>query len=131
MARASGRDLIVKKDDTTIAAIREKTVAIGAEPVDITTDDDAGWRTLLAEPGQRQIDISFSGVTTDDLLLAAIMAGTPFALEDIEVEFPSGATLAGDFFMTSLSQTGTYNEATTFEGELQSSGAVTYTAASS
>jgi len=36
--------------------------------------------------------------------------------------------LAGDFFLTSFEETGTYNEAVTFSASLQSSGDWTYTA---
>ena len=37
--------------------------------------------------------------------------------------------MQGTFYLASYSETGTYNEATVFEAELQSSGVVTYTPA--
>lgn len=129
MPRASGRKLVVRRVVggalVRIAAIRTKNPTIAREPIDVTSDDDDGFRTLLAEPGQRQIDLSFSGVTEDDVLLEAAAAGTP-AFERLNLLFPSGATIEGDFFFNNLSVTGEYNQSVTFEGEMQSSGAWTY-----
>ena len=129
MPRASGRKLVVRRVVggalVKIAAIRTKNPTIAREPIDVTSDDDDGFRTLLAEPGQKQIDLSFSGVTEDDVLLEAAAAGTP-AFERLNLRFPSGATIEGDFFFNNLSITGEYNQSVTFEGEMQSSGAWTY-----
>ena len=48
-------------------------------------------------------------------------------LTDITIEYPDGATLAGDFYLASVEETGAYNEAVTFSASLQSSGQWTYT----
>lgn len=126
MAAAKGRDLLVKQGSTVIAGIRTKGVSVNGEPIDVTTDDDAGYRTLLADAGTYSIDLSIEGVTKDDTLRALIMAGGSLMLTDITVEYPDGHTLAGNFFLASLEETGTYNEAVTFSGSLQSSGTWTY-----
>ena len=134
MARASGRQLLVQRNigspptPTTIAAIRTKNPTIAREPVDVTADDDNGWRVLLDVPGQQQIDLSFSGITENDELIAAIFAGSA-SFEDIIIVLPSGATVQGNFFFNNLSLTGEYNNAVTFEGEMQSSGEPTFTPA--
>ena len=132
MARDIGRGLVLERASgsppvfATIKALRSKNPTISREPVDVTTDDDDGWRVLLPVPGQRQVDLSFAGVTEDETLLAAILSSTP-AFESIRIVLPTGGVLAGDFFFNNLSQTGEYNAAVTFEGEMQSSGEVTYT----
>lgn len=132
MARNSGRGLVLERASgsppvfATIKDLRSKNPTISREPVDVTTDDDDGWRVLLPVAGQRQVDLSFAGVTSDETLLAAILSGTP-VLESIRIVFPTGGVLAGDFFFNNLSLTGEYKEAVTFEGEMQSSGEVTYT----
>jgi len=134
MAEASGRDLLLKIDTgggyTTVASIQSKSISINNEPIDITTDDSDAWRTLLAEPGARSIDLSFSGILKDDELLALISAGTSsIALQDIQLTYPDTATHTGDFFLNSYSITGEYNGAVTFEGSLQSTGEIVYAGA--
>lgn len=132
MPRAVGRQLVVRRvvggTPITIAAIQTKNPTIAREPIDVTTDDDDGFRTLLATPGKKQIDLSFSGVTEDDVLLEAAAAGAN-VFERINLLYPSGATIEGDFFFNNLSITGETEGSTTFEGEMQSSGAWTYTPA--
>ena len=129
MPNYSGRDFLIKKGSTVIASVRAKTVTINGEPVDITTDDSAGYRTLLDKAATRSIDMSVEGLTDDDTLRAA-MAGTgSLLLTDINVEYPDGATLTGDFFITSLEETGQHTDAVGFSASFQSSGQWTYTAA--
>lgn len=136
MAKAAGRKLILEYSTdggTTylpLASVREKSISKANEPIDVTTDDDSAWRTLLEEPGTRSVDISVSGVTDDDYLMGQISASTAtLAFEDIRVTYPDGATDEGSFFLNSLSRTGSYQDAATFEASLQSSGVITYTAA--
>jgi predicted secreted protein len=121
-----GRALTIERGGTLLAAIRTKSVSVNREPIDITNDDDDGWRTLLTEAGERAVNISCSGIETDGVLRAASL-GTD-VLEDITINFPNGDTLAGDFFLASYSETGTYNDAITFDAELQSSGEPIFTA---
>lgn len=133
---ASGRDLLIQRSTdggttyNTIASVRTKSVAINNEPIDITTDDSDAWRTLLAEPGNRSIDLSVSGIWTDDDLLAQISAATAsVALQDLQIVYPDTSTHEGDFMINTFNVTGEYNGAATFEASFQSSGSVTYTAA--
>lgn len=129
MAAAKGRLLQILKGGVAIAGVRTKGVAINGEPIDITSDDDGGYRTMLDDPGTMSLDLSVEGVTKDDELLQAIAAGANLKLTDITINYPDGATMAGDFFLNSLEETGPYNEAVTFTASLQSSGVFTYTPA--
>jgi len=129
MAEDVGRNFKLLTDTTVIAGIRTKSVSINNEIIDITTDDDSGWRTLLSTPGQKAVDISFDGVTTDTELRTAIMSTSTVELSGASIEYPNGDTLTGTFMLVNLEESGTYNDAVTFSGSLQSSGAVTYTAA--
>jgi predicted secreted protein len=128
MAAASGRELKILKNNVVIAGVRTKTVAIAGAPVDVTTDDDLGFRTMLDEAGTYTIDLSVEGVTKDQALLDIIGAAGSYMLTDITVEFPDGANISGDFFLASFEQSGEYADAVTFSASLQSSGAWTYNA---
>ncbi len=128
MASNVGRKLIIKRDGSTIAGVRTKSVTINNEAIDVTTDDDSGYRTLLEEPGQKQIDLSVEGLTKDDALLQAAAEGTTL-IEAYTIEFPSGATITGDFRFNNLEMGAEYNAAITFTAEIQSTGSYSYTAA--
>ena len=131
MAKAIGRTLVIKKGGTKLAAIRTKTVAWNGEPVDVTTDDDSGFRTLLSNAiGQEQIDLSGDGVAIDSILRdIAFDPALGKQLTDITIEFPDGEIISGNFQFVSFEEVGPYQEAMTFTYSMQSSGQWTYTAA--
>lgn len=131
MAAGNGRYLRILKNAVAIAGVRSKTVAINGSPVDVTGDDDDAYRTLLSEHATKSVDLTVEGVTKDDVLLQAITVATPGAqlLSDIEVEYPDGATLAGDFFLATYEEVGAHDDAVVFTATLQSSGPFTYTPA--
>ena len=102
------------------------------EPIDITDDQSSGWRTLDSDVGRRSVDISIEGFVTeaDSTLRDALLAASPsLLLTDITVTFPNGDSLAGDFFLSSLEESGPENEANGFSAELQSSGTMNFTPA--
>lgn len=129
MAASVGRNITLNwgatSPATEIQGLREKGIEMSGEPIDITSDDDNGWRKLLGVTAENQITISISGVSKDDTLKTAFFNAD--RLENVVVVFPDGGELAGEFYLSSFSETGTYNEAIVFEAELQSSGTVTYT----
>lgn len=139
MAGFNGRSLVVDFNSTTLVGVQTKTFTATGEPVDVTTDDDAGWRTLLAEPGVRSIEVTVQGITSDEVLIAEIMtAAGSFTLKNAEVDLATGTAsgittpgkLSGTFFVSSVGQTGNHDGAVEFSATLMSSGAITYTASS-
>jgi len=127
MPAASGRDLIIKRDGTTIASVTSKNFSINNEPIDITTDDDAGFRTLLDESGVRTIDASVEGVYVDDTLLSEAAGASPTLITADTIELPSGATITGSFRLNSIDITGEVAGRCEFSATLQSSGAWVFT----
>ena len=123
-----GRKATITKGATPIAAIRTRTVSINNEPVDITSDDDNGFRTLLQDPGTKTLDLSIEGVAKDPTLLTNVMSTTDIT-ETLSILFPTIGTIAGDFVVASFELAAPYNEAATFTASLQSSGAFTFTPA--
>jgi len=130
MAATNGRELKVKKAGTVLAGVRTKTVAIAGEPIDITSDDDLGYRTMLGDAGTYSIDLTVEGVTKDDTLRGIILTGGSLLLTDITIEYPDGGEIEGDFFLAAVEDSGEYADALTFSASLQSSGPWVYTAAS-
>ncbi|NIQ01591.1 MAG: hypothetical protein GWM98_15400 [Nitrospinaceae bacterium] len=131
MTIAVGRAFKIKKGSVTIASGRTKSLAWSGEPIDITTDDDSGIRTLLGNAiGQEQIDLSFDGVSdAGEFRDIALAPATSKMLTDITIEWPDGETLSGNFFLNSFSENGAYQDAMTFSASLQSSGTWTYVSA--
>lgn len=129
MAANIGREFVIKKGATAIAGVRTKSLSFNGEPIDVTTDDDNGFRTLLATAGQKSVDMSVEGLTKDATIREAALSGTSLLLTDITVDYPNGDKLAGNFFLNSVEESGTYNDAITFTASLQSSGEFTYTPA--
>lgn len=117
---------------TVIAGVRTRSFTVDSSPIDITTDDDTGLRTLLEDAGQQMIDISVSGLLKDDTLLDKIINGLTFIQElTIKLPFPVAGTgtIVGDFRFNNFEVSGEYQGAVTFSATLQSSGSFTYTPA--
>ena len=120
----NGRELVIKKATVPLAGIRTKSISINRTPIDVTNDDDDGVRKLLLDAGEVTVDLSFDGVTKNSTLRSASLDPTS-VLEALVIEFPAGASITGNFFVTSYEETGTYNDAVTFSASLQSAGALT------
>jgi len=130
----NGRDLIIKLDGSppvAIAAVTSKEIARAREAVDVTTDDSNGWRTLLPNPGMRTIDITVEGVATAENYAQHLEMWDGSTMENIILEHPDGSTDSGAFFISALSHSGEHNGAVTFSMQMQSSGAIVTTPATS
>jgi predicted secreted protein len=123
MAASSGRAFLIKKNDVVLAGVREKSVSFDGAPVDITNDDDAGFRRLAGFAGAQSFEISASGVLVGEVLLdIATNTVTSKLLTDITIDYPNGDSLAGDVYLASFENTGTHDAEVTFTATLQSSG---------
>lgn len=121
-----GRLAVLKKGVTTIAGVKTKSMSIANEPVDITSDDDAGFRALLAAAGTRALDFSVEGTAKDTTLLTTAIGADAGLLTGYSLFFPTVGTVAGDFFLTSFELSGETAAAVTFSASLVSSGAYTF-----
>lgn len=133
MAGFNGRELTVDWDSTTLVGVKSRTISNSNEMVDVTTDDDSGWRKLLATPGLKSVEVSVSGVTSDEVLLAEFYNASTTG-ETLQVSLPSSlatpGNLSGTFHLSSFEQSGEHDGAYEFSATFMSSGAVTYTASS-
>jgi predicted secreted protein len=134
---AASRDILVSQGGTRLLGINSKSMAAAKEGIDITTDEDNGYRLFLPEAGTKTVDISFSGVVKDAVIKDQILAEQSQLYTDFELEWPPvgsqtvGATLTGNFYLNGYSENGGGSDgAIEFDGTLQSSGAWTHTAGS-
>lgn len=129
MAGAVGRELLVTKNAAVIAGLRTATITWGGASINVTSGEDDGKRLLLEASGEEQIDLKCEGISKDEVFVAITLGQGNRMLTDIEIEWPSGATLAGDFRISSYEEGAPYNDAITFSMTLESSGDWTYTPA--
>ena len=128
MAGTNGRNLTIDWDTVTLVGVRTKGYTITNDYVDVTTDDDDGWQTLLADPGLRSVEVTAGGISSDQVLLAEMMKSN-ITGEPLTVQLPTTTgTLAGTFLVSSFEQTGEHDGAVEFTASFMSSGVVTYTA---
>ena len=131
MAGFNGRELTIDWDGTTLVGVRTRGVTSSNEMVDVTTDDDNGWRTLLATPGVKSVEVTVGGISSDEVLLAEFYNASTTG-ETLQIDLPSSLASAGNisgtFHLASFEITGEHDGAVEFSSTFQSSGAVTYTA---
>lgn len=131
----SGRSMIVTRGGTRVAGAQTKSIAIGAESIDVTADEDAAWRKLLDMPAEVVATISVAGVLVNEQLQAEAvstsdrMQATQFILSGYDGSPADTHGYSGDFFLSQFTITGEYKGKATFEATFESSGPVTYTAA--
>ena len=125
----SGREFTIEWAGTILKGVKSKTASFSREGVDITSDDDLGFQTFLAEPGVISTEWSVEGVTGDEILIAAILAGTPYTLPAVTINLPTGGTVEWNVFLSALELTGETDGAYEFSATMMSSGVPTYTPA--
>lgn len=121
MAEILGRKVTVSVGGSVIATARTKNLTINNEAIDITSDGDDGIQRILAEPGQKSVELSLEGLYEGSSIMDIALNGT--LIQECILDYDS-YTLTGDFFLSSYSEGQPYNEAVTFSATLMSSGAV-------
>jgi|TARA_R110000868_G_scaffold276708_4_gene536436 TP901-1 family phage major tail protein len=129
----NGRQFTFDWDSTTLAGVRSRSVSISNDYVDVTNDDDAGWRALLADPSVRSVEVTISGITSDEILLAEVMKAN-ITGEVLQADLPSTlaspGNLSGTYVVSSFEQNGDHDGAVEFSATFMSTGAIVYTASS-
>jgi len=135
MAAQKGSAVLIKQTisgaETTIGGLRSSSLTINEETVDVTNKDSSGNRELLADGGILSMSISGSGVFTDSTaeqsFRSAAVGATTF--QTFTFIIPDLGSYAGTFQVTSLEYAGEYNGEATYSFSLESSGAITFSAA--
>lgn len=126
MAATPGWQVTLKREGVLFAGARTKSLTINNEAIDVTTDDDEGFRTLMETPALKSIDMSIEGVTKDMDIIAKAAAGTTL-IETYRMDFVEfGTYIEGEFRLNNVQLGATYNDAVTFTAEVQSTGEYTY-----
>ena len=134
MAAQLGKSLLLKINIsgtmTTLGGMRSTSMTLNDEMVDITNKDSGSQRFLLAAGGISSMSITASGVFTDstaETTLRSKFATSTF--ESYNIIIPDLGTYASKFQITSLEYSGEYNGEATYSVSLESTEAVTFSAA--
>jgi TP901-1 family phage major tail protein len=135
MAAQRGKDMLLKLADAggvfqTVAGLRSRKLVFNAESVDVTHAESAGrWRELLSGAGVKRASLAGSGVFKDQAA-DALIRQTFFdgAIRDWRVVIPDFGTIEGLFQITALTYGGEHQGEVTFDIQMDSAGALSFTA---
>lgn len=138
MAAQKGRLLLIKVETSpgsgtylNVGGLRTKSVKINNEMVDVTNSDSNGWRKLLEGAGVNSIEVTGSGVFSDDQG-ADIVRDAAEGNEHLncQVVCPGDTyskVYTGRWGIADFEFAGEYNGSATFTMTLQSDGQQTIT----
>lgn len=124
--RAQTIDIDLTGSEAELAGVMESTVTINNELIDITSNDDSGWTTLMSLPGVRNVSLSGTGVAKDNSLLSKAMSASSISGTGT-VTLAHGGTLTGTWAISEVELSASHDEYVEFSATLESSGAVAYT----
>ncbi len=137
MSAQKGKDLLLKVDAdangtfVTVAGLRSRAIAFGAETVDVTHSESAGrWRELLAGAGARNARVSGAGIfkdaASDEIVRSYVFEGT---IRSWQIVIPDFGTVEGPFQITAFELSGRHDAEVAFELTLESAGLLTFATA--
>jgi predicted secreted protein len=110
-----------------VGAATAKTFSVNNELVDVTSDDDSGFRKLITDAvGKRSLDISLEGIFKDGDILGILLGAETGMSDTFDILFPTIGTVSGDFMFASIELGAPTEEGATFSTSLQSTGAFTF-----
>ncbi len=132
MAVQKGAEVLIKIGNgaspevfTTIGGLRDTSISINQESVDVTTKDSARVRTLIAQGGVKSFTVSGSGVFDDSAshstLLGVLDAS---AFTNFQFIMPDFNTFTGAFQVTSVEYSGTYNDSAQYSLTFESASTI-------
>ena len=102
----AGRKVKIYKGDETTGVIitcRTKTLTIGNESINVTSDSDEGYQTLLAEAAEKSLNMSVEGlIRQDDFLQAVLDPSVTEVLETYTLVIPQIGTMSGLFRFSNI-----------------------------
>jgi TP901-1 family phage major tail protein len=132
MAVQKGADLLMKHGSgspvsyTTIAGLRDTSISISQGIVDVTNKDDARVRKLLAQGETKSFTVSGSGIFTDASVEALVLTNFDDAtLDSYQFLVPDFYTFTGEFQVTSIEYSGSYNGAVEYSMTFESANTIT------
>lgn len=116
------RKMRVRYGGVIMAGVQNKSFSTGNEAIDVTSDDDVGFRAILKDPAVKSLSINVDGVTKSKEFRARAIAGEDLIFDDIQLEFEDGSYIAGSFYFGNYEESGPQADALKFSATLESVG---------
>lgn len=134
MPAQTGRSFLLKDGTaaagTTLVGARATSISVNGAQVDATTKDSNGMRELLAAGGVASLTITASGLLQGNAQATTLIArAVARSLDAYGIVFDNGDRIDGSFQLTRFEAGGPHDDAQTYDLTLESSGAITVTAA--
>lgn len=123
MAAQLGRNMLVKLSGTAIASVKETSLKVNKQAIDISSKTDNGFRVFHDAVGSKSLDISCEGVAElNAVRTLAIDVGDNILLSGVTLDYEGGPTISGTFALVGYSESGPNSDVVNCSFELQSSG---------
>ena len=134
MAKFCGKDFLLQVEDqvvpstfNTIGAIRDTSISINNEQVDVTDKSNMPARQLLGECGVNSMTISGSGQFSDEEAISDLHAkALSGAVITCKLVSGNGDSYEGSFQVASFERSGPYNSVEEYSITLESAASITY-----
>jgi TP901-1 family phage major tail protein len=131
MAAKKGYSFILKQGTTAagtvLGGLRDTSIRITSEAVDVTTKTHSGVRQLLEGAGVTSITINANGVFEDDAAYDTVLGyAKANSINAMGLVDGDGNTFDGLWQVTSFETSGSYNGAQMYSLTLESAGTITY-----
>lgn len=115
---------------TTVGGMRNTDMSIDPGAVDATNKDSGGFQIMQPGAGVWKGSISAQGLFDSSASLKAVIASAfpPAVAIQAEVIFGNGDTYTGQWVVSNLKRTGTYQDLETYDITIMSSGTVVFVA---
>ena len=138
MATYKGRLFLIKtwiggantannNEATAVTMARTADLSLSQEEVDVSTKATDGWRELGEAMGLRSMSLSCEGVFANSAVeLEVADRAVNGNVNTYIIVSEAGSSWKGDFFISEMTRSGTYNDAEVFSFTLSSAGEITY-----
>lgn len=134
MAKYCGKNFLLQMEDqsvpnefNTIGTIRDTTLSISNEQVDVTDKGSAPNRQLLGKCGINSMSISGAGLFSDDEVIDDLQAASRTGdVKKFKIISEAGDSYQGSFQIATFERNGTYNNAEEFSTSLESATEIGY-----
>jgi len=135
MSRVNGDHVIVNVDGTPVAHSTSATLNLSQNLIDTTSKDDNAWRTQVAGDREWSIDVegmvdyssTFGFEGLNDLIINQNTASVEFIVYDSSSQ-STGTKYTGTVNLGESSIEGPHNDAATFSGTFEGTGALSKSA---
>lgn len=130
MPKRAGRNLIMQKNNITIASAQSVSYVWNGEPITVTDADSSGIQELMNVLASQSIEFKVSGLSNTSVLAdIALNPATSKYLTDITLEYVGETrAISGPVMLLSYEETGEFEDAMKFSASFKSAALWTYTA---